>query len=332
MFSEKRKERVMPKVSIIIPSHNRAKLIGRALESVFQQTYKDYEVVVVDDASTDNTQEILASYGDKIRHFRQPQKSGSAGARNRGLQEAQGEYIAFLDSDDFWVPEKLAEQVKVLDAHKNVGIVYSKMAIINTKGERCGTKPEQKSGKNYKELLEIWGDIPTSTVLTRRECFDKAGKFDTSLITMQDIDMWLRIARHYDLYEIEDKMLSYYYRHGDQNTGSRIRIYEGLVTLFKKIFYTYEDAPKALYLRKIAMYQYTLSREYYREKFYKKSWQNAVESIKRYPLVGKLFFYKDDHLLSKLFKFVKPYGFLVVCTARVLFNGQRTGNGKDGRT
>jgi glycosyltransferase involved in cell wall biosynthesis len=311
----------MPKISIIIPAYNRAHLIPRALESVFKQTFRDYEVIVVDDASVDNTAEVMNSFSHQVKYVRQTQRSGSAGARNRGILEAKGEYIAFLDSDDFWIPEKLAEQAKILDAHKNVGIVYSKMAIIDEKGELCGTKPAQVSGKNYQELLQIWGDLPTSTVLTRRECFDKAGMFDTSLITMQDIDMWLRIARHYDLYEIEDKMLAYYCRHEEQATKSKIRVYEGLVTLFKKIFYTYDNVPKALYVKKIAMNQYTLSRVYYAEGFYQKSWKNAMEAIGRYPLVGQLFFDQNDHFLTKTFKLIKPYGFFVVCTLRMICTG-----------
>ncbi len=308
----------MPKVSVIIPTHNRGRLIGRALESVFKQTYKDYEVIVVDDGSTDNTREVLAQFGNKIKYIAQPQQ-GSAAARNRGIRESMSEYVAFLDSDDFWIPEKLATQVEILDKHKNVGIVYSKMIMINEKGEQCGMKPSSVSGKNYQELLEIWGDLPTSTVMTRKDYFNKAGLFDQSLTTMQDIDMWLRIARFCDLYEVEDKMLAYYFRHDEQITKNRIKVYEGLIRLQQKILNNYEDVPAASFVKRIAMNQYTLSRTYYNEKFYPKSLQNALAAIGRYPLVGTLFFNHDDNIFMKLFKIIKPYGFLIVCSIRNLF-------------
>lgn len=310
----------MVKVSVIIPTYNRAKYIRRALESVLAQTYQDYEIIVVDDGSMDNTREILAEFEGKIKYIVQ-KNQGSAAARNRGIQESKGEYIAFLDSDDIWIPEKLAEQVKILDTHEKIGIVYSRMPIINEKGERLGTKPAGVSGKNFKELLEVWGDLPTSTVMTRKVCFDKAGMFDTALMTMQDIDMWLRIARFYDLYEIEDKMLAHYFRHDGQITKSKIKVCEGRVKIYQKILNTFEDIPTALFIRRIAMHQYTLSKAYYNEKFYFKSFKSIIAAIKCYPFVGILFFGNNDNFLTRVFKFVKPYGFLMVCILRLCFAG-----------
>ncbi len=313
----------VPKVSVIIPTHNREKYISRALESVLGQTFRDYEIIVVDDGSTDSTPDILKSFNGRIKYVCQ-RKQGSGAARNRGIQEAKGEYIAFLDSDDYWVPEKLEEQVKVLDAHKNVGIVYARMPIVNEKGERLGTKPAGVSGRNFKELLEVWGDIPTSTVLTRRECFDRAGMFDTTLITMQDIDMWLRIARHYDLHEIENKVLAYYFRHSGQITQNRVKVYLGLVNIYTKLLNTYDDIPKELMIRRIASNQYTLSREYYFEGMYADSLKNVAGAIKRHPLVGAFFINKDDAFPTKILKLIKPYGFLAVCFLKNLSTGFKT--------
>jgi len=301
----------LPKVSVVIPTYNRAQFIVRALESVFAQTYKNYEIIVIDDGSTDDTPQVMKQFDGRLNYIRK-ENGGSASACNRGIAESKGEYIAFLDSDDYWTPEKLAEQVKVLDSQPKVGIVYSRMPIINEKGERLGTKPAGISGKNFKELLEVWGDLPTSTVMTRRACFDKAGFFDPALKTMQDIDMWLRIARFYDLYEIEGKVLAYYFRHSEQITTSRINVYEGLVKIYQKILKTFEDAPRELFVNRIAMNRYTLSREYYLEKFYYESFRNVVAVIFYKPLVGMLFFEKGDGLFKKALKLVKPYVFLVV--------------------
>lgn len=309
----------MPKVSVIIPSYNRAKLLGRAIDSVLHQTFSDYEIIVVDDGSKDNTKDVLKAYDGKIKYIYQANR-GISGARNQGIKEARGEYIAFLDSDDSWIPEKLAEQIKVLEANKNVGIVYSKLQMINDKGEHCGVKPKHKSGKNFRELIEIGGDIPTSSVMARRECFEKVGVFDESLQQMEDIDMWIRIAKNYDLYEITDKILAYYYRHDEQVTRNRMKVYEGLVGLYTKILNSYEDAPKAVLTKKIAMNQYTLSRDCYANKLYTDSWRHVVAAIARYPLVGALFFYEGDHVLSKGIKLIKPYGFLAVCALRLPFS------------
>lgn len=309
----------MPKVSVIIPSYNRAKLVGRAIDSVLKQTFSDYEIIVVDDGSQDNTKDVLSAYDRKIKYIYQSNR-GISGARNRGIKEAAGEYIAFLDSDDLWIPEKLAEQVKVLEANKKVGIVYSKLQMINDKGEHCGVKPKHKSGKNFRELIEIGGDIPTSSVMTRRECFEKVGVFDESLQQMEDIDMWIRIAKVYDLYEIADQMLAYYYRHEEQVTRNRIKVYEGLVGLYTKILNSYEDAPKTVLTKKIAMNQYTLSRACYGNKLYADSWRHVTAAIARFPLVGVLFFNEGEPILSKGIKLIKPYGFWAVCTLRLLFS------------
>jgi len=210
-----------PKVSVIIPTYNRGQFIVQALESVLSQTFHDYEIVVIDDGSKDNTREILKRFESKIRPIYQDNQ-GISKTRNRGIKESFGEYIAFLDSDDYWTSDKLAQQVKILDSKPKVGIVYGRMPIINEQGERVGMKPAGVSGKNFKELLEVWGDLPTSSIMTRRECFEKAGLFDTSLATMEDIDMWIRIARHYDLFEIEDRILAYYRRHNQQITKDMI--------------------------------------------------------------------------------------------------------------
>ncbi len=308
------------KVSIIIPTYNRAKFISRALDSVFNQTYRDFEIIVIDDGSIDNTKEILDLYKNKIKYFYQTNR-GSAAARNRGIKESSGIYIAFLDSDDYWVSEKLEEQVKTLDSHPNVGIVYSRMLIINNKGEKIGMKPAGVSGRNFKELLQVWGDLPTSTIMTRRDCFEKAGLFDTSLTTMEDIDMWIRIAKYYELYEIENKVLAYYRRHEEQITRNKVKVYEGLVKIYTKIYNTYSEAPRGLMVKRIVENQYLLAKEHYIEGHYRNAYTHALTAIMQYPLLGLLFIKKTDHWLNKLFKLIKPYGFLAISFLKCLIYG-----------
>ncbi len=300
-----------PRVSVIIPTYNRASLISQAIDSVLAQTFKDYEIIVIDDGSTDNTQEIRKKFDGRINTICQANQ-GIAQTRNQGIRQAQGSYIAFLDSDDFWTPEKLQEQVKVLDQNPRVGIVYGRMPIINEKGETIGMKPAGVSGKNLKELLELWGDIPTSTVLARKACFDQAGLFDTQLESMEDIDMWIRIAEHYDLYEIEHKVLAYYRRHGQQITQNMVKVYEGLVKIFTKIQANYPQAPPKLMLRRITENQYLLAKAFYDQGSYPNAFQHAWKAILRYPLLGSYFFKKSDHAGRKIITLMKPYGLLLL--------------------
>jgi glycosyltransferase involved in cell wall biosynthesis len=302
----------MPKVSVIIPTYNRVEYIARAIDSVLNQTYQDFEIIVIDDGSTDQTKEKLIPYKDKIKYVYQ-ENGGISEARNRGIQESTGKYLAFLDSDDWWLSEKLAEQVNILDTHPTVGIVYSRMPIINEKGETIGMKPSGVSGKNFKELIEVWGDLPTSTVMTRKECFDKTGLFDKFLPPMEDIDMWLRISRFYDLYEIEGKILACYFRHDTQVTANPIKVYEGLIKIYKKILNNYDDVPRQILLKRIVEKHYLVSRVYYNQQMYTASLKNLWKAISQDPLVGKLFFYEKDRALSKMLKIIKPYGFLGIC-------------------
>lgn len=308
----------MPKVSVIIPTYNRAALISRALDSVLTQTFKDFDIVVIDDGSVDNTKEVIKPYLDRIRYIYQT-NGGISAARNRGIQESTGQYIAFLDSDDYWAPEKLQYQVEILDRDPKVGIVYVRMPIVNEQGEVLGMKPNGISGRNFQELLRVWGDLPTSSVMTRRECFERLGLFDEHLPPMEDIDMWIRIAHDYNLHEIEGKTLAYYWRHDHQITQDLIKVYSGLVKVHDKILRTFKDIPRDLILRKLVKNQYTLSRVYYSKNKFSEAFINVSQAIGRYPAVGALFFEESDNIFKKFIKYIKPYGYYCLCLMKKCF-------------
>jgi glycosyltransferase involved in cell wall biosynthesis len=200
----------MPKVSVIIPTYQSVKFVREAIDSVLAQTYRDYEVIVVDGGSTDGTIEVLSSYGNSIRVIRQNGK-GISNARNNGVLASNGEYIAFMDSDDLWVPNKLEVQCKFLESKSNiVGLIYSDALFFeeekNGKLERQSRMEKLYRGKVIKHLLET-NFIPASTVTMRKSCFEKVGYFDESLEVCEDIDMWIRIAESFEV-DYQDLVLA----------------------------------------------------------------------------------------------------------------------------
>jgi hypothetical protein len=148
--------------------------------------------------------------------------------------------------------------------------------------------------------------------MTRRECFDRVGVFDDELPPMEDIDMWIRIAHHYDLYEVEGKTLAYYWRHDHQITQNQIKVYSGLVKIHAKILRIFKDAPKELITKKLVSNQYILSRLYFEKKMYTQAFEQVSDAFKRFPLLGIIFIEPKDGILTKVSKFIKPYVYLII--------------------
>jgi glycosyltransferase involved in cell wall biosynthesis len=186
-----------PRVSVVIPSYNTASLITNCLDSVFAQTFRDFEAIVVNDGSPDTPQleEVLRPYQDKIVYIRQQNKR-VAGARNTAIRQAQGEFLAFLDSDDSWLPDHLASQMALFDNDPSLDIVYSNAALISesTRPRTFMEKCPSVGPANFESLAVERCHIPISTVVTRKTALIKAGLFDESLVRCDDYDMWLRAA------------------------------------------------------------------------------------------------------------------------------------------
>lgn len=192
-----------PKISVIIPTYNRVHFLQEAIESVFRQTFQDYEIIVIDDGSSDNTKEMISKLGHKIRYFYQDNR-GRSSARNHGIQMARGEYIAFLDSDDVFLPEKNAIQVKALDDNPEYGIVYSHALTMDEKGNPLGMSWQGNlSGWIYPMNLFIKNClITTPTVMVRANVLKHIGGFDENMHMCEDLDLWRRIARLYPVLHI----------------------------------------------------------------------------------------------------------------------------------
>lgn len=188
-------------VSVVIPTYNREKVLGRAIHSVLNQTFEDIELIVVDDCSIDGTKELVDGFEDsRVVYIRHETNQGGAAARNTGISAARGEFIAFQDSDAEWMLDKLETQMKVIftgEAEENV--VYT--AFLWVKDNKASYIPEderaQREGDILRQLLKR-NFVDTATVVVRKRCFEKVGLFDESLPRYQDWDLFIRLAQHYD--------------------------------------------------------------------------------------------------------------------------------------
>jgi glycosyltransferase involved in cell wall biosynthesis len=184
----------MAKVSVIIPAYNGERYIQQAIDSVLRQTYRDRELIVVDDGSTDNTCKILKSYGKQLNWIAQ-ENQGVAASRNTGLELAQGEYIAFLDQDDVFLPDKLAFQIPLLEQEPSLGLVSSGWQIVNATGNIvAAVQPWQKLTNLDLVGLIVWKPVFLGAMVFRRGWLDRVGGFDILLEQTPDVDLVLRLA------------------------------------------------------------------------------------------------------------------------------------------
>ena len=240
----------MPKVSIIIPAYNRADMILTALKSVLAQTYPDWEAIIVDDGSSDNTREVVAVVKDaRVRYIYQ-ENMGLPGARNTGIRASSGEYVAFLDSDDAFLPEKLMLQVPVLDDDPQIGLVAGGFVEVDM---------------NMRPLHEIrpWVKNPTldlldwvrtcsfcvGSPLVRRSWLDKAGLFDENMRFVEDWDLWLRLASMGCRMQWLKEPVYLYRMHASSMVRQAVMMKNGMIAMFDKFFARPDLPPEAAALR-----------------------------------------------------------------------------------
>jgi glycosyltransferase involved in cell wall biosynthesis len=186
-------------VAVVIPCYNSASCLARALDSVFAQTYQDYRIYVIDDGSTDDTEAVLRAYADRVVCVRQAH-AGQGAARNHGIRLSNSAYVAFLDADDEWLPNKLERSVEILLQDSHVGLVYSDCTtsgngpFAGSHFARIGTPA---SGRVFVHLLDNC-NVFTPTAVVRRECLEDVGPFNESLAVGEDLNLWLRIAARWE--------------------------------------------------------------------------------------------------------------------------------------
>ena len=202
--------KTQPHVSIIIPTHNRASLLTGAIESVLAQTYADFDVIVVDDGSTDNTADVMSRIrDDRLTYHRLTEHGGAANARNVGIEKTHGSLLAFQDSDDAWAPDKLERQIKALASAANHAAVCVCSIERNLFGRMDEVRWKKGEMTSEETTAQIAGGVgyATPALLIRREALDRVGGFDTRLPRLQDYELTLRIARHYNFVMMDEVLL-----------------------------------------------------------------------------------------------------------------------------
>lgn len=227
----------MPKVSVVIPSYNRANMVGAAIQSVLEQTYTDLEVIVVDDGSSDNTREVVKAFTDsRIRYIYQENKK-LPGARNTGIEVSQGNYVAFLDSDDFFLPEKLARQIAAIECDPKIGLIASGWQEVDE--QRTPLRTLRPWLFSPELTLNNWlysCPFTPSAVLARRDWLTKVGMFDPEQYFVEDWDLWLRLVYAGCRMAWEPAVVSLRTIHGGNMVHNAERMNAGLLRVFDKFF------------------------------------------------------------------------------------------------
>ncbi|MGL1832976.1 glycosyltransferase [Rhodocyclaceae bacterium SMB388] len=287
---------------MIMPSYNTAPYIREAIESVLGQNYPSLELLVIDDGSTDDTPDIVRSYGERVRFFSQ-QNQGAGAARNLGLREARGDFIAFLDSDDIWLPGKLSAQVAYLTINPDIGVVYSRWRPWRPEQDghfRMPTLPEQpnapgfiasQSGWLYNRLL-LGSILHTITVMMRRSVIDQIGPFDTQFKRGQDYDYWLRASRIAPIHKL-DAVHALYRLHGEgcikkwpKDNYEKIVLEKALNT-WGNTGHDGEITPRSVIRRRIADICFDFGYHHYWEGDPRIALGSFADTIRRHPLKVK---------------------------------------------
>ncbi|MER3491208.1 MAG: glycosyl transferase family A [Mastigocladus sp. ERB_26_2] len=274
----------MTKVSVVIPAYNAMTYLPETLESVLRQTFADFEVLIINDGSSDKIVEWAAGIVDpRVKLISQPNQGVSV-ARNTGIAQAQGEYIAFLDADDLWEPTKLEKQVRCLENNPAAGLVYTWTALIDQSGNPMGTLWVSDIEGNVWEQIVVKDMISNgSSPMVRRSCFKTVGVFDPQIRGVEDREMWIRIAACHPFAVVKEP-LTLYRRHPGNMTSNRQMIITELRKVFEKAF---ESAPlELLYLRNQSYGWMNLFAAWgciEDEKNYKKAMHYRQQAVLHYP-------------------------------------------------
>lgn len=285
---------VSPRVSVIIPTFNRRDYLPIALDSVLAQTYTDYEIIVIDDGSNDDTRGVLAPYEKNIRYFYQENR-GIAAARNRGIEESRGAYIALLDSDDYWLPPKLERQVHGLEENPQWGMIATRCSSISPDGRFRRHNRPGRSGWVLTDLFKS-NFIRTSSAVITRACLEQVGLFDITLPECEEYDLWLRIAHRYPIGFINEPLTVYTDNPCGVSTDSLAGRHVRIRVLEKE--YLREAIPPALYRSRLSRNYHYLGRHYVRRGERGEGIKYLRQALRLNPLdLKNLFYYTLNRLV-----------------------------------
>ena len=281
-------------VSVIITTYNDIEYLKEAIESVLSQTYKNYEIIVVDDGSAVDPEPLLGDYLPFITYIRK-KNGGVSSARNVGIMASRGEYLAFLDSDDLWLPEKLQVQIDHFNKFPNLGLVYTDTCSFDERGLLSKSKFHNNTiydgpydGMVFERLFS-YNFVPFSSIVIRRCCFekDKVGGFDEIRrdIIQDDFDFLLRLARYYPFGYV-DRVLMKYHIHGNNLTSNFEKLYARDFATIDKIITTFPELhlKNAGFVKKgIGRFQFNFGLEYFELNSIKQARRCFISSILSYP-------------------------------------------------
>ena len=310
-----------PTVSVVIPTYNRAHLIGRTIQSVLNQTYHDFEVIIVDDGSTDNTEEVVRSFKDpRICYIRHKENRGAPFARNYGAKIANGEYISLLDSDDYYLPNKLTVQIDAFKSDSDAGLVYS-----NVLEERSNTKRRIKydpktfeSGYLFEKIVSKSVHCRLPTWLIRREFFISIGGFDEKLPRLQDRDFIVRFSYRYKLLGVPEPVAVVVFHKGTRVSGASAKVNEYACNrVLYKISRLVEEGNHSpdLIKQMTSLYNSVIAKSYLKEGNFSKARYYFLKALSSNPLNYKVYPYlissinKNLYCLMKKAKSISTKGF-----------------------
>jgi glycosyltransferase involved in cell wall biosynthesis len=290
------------KVSVVIPTYNCVQFVTEAIDSVLNQTFKDFEILVVDDGSKDETREVLTEkYGTSIQYLYK-ENGGVSSARNFGIEKAKGKYIAFLDADDVWMPEKLEKQASALEGNPEIKACYSSFFLCDEKLNPGKINLSERKANALTDLLLIGNVVATpSTVIAEKGLFQQVGGFDHELSQCADWEMWIRLATKTEFIYINEPLLRY--RQHDSNMSKNAALLEKDSVLLIEKGFALPNLPIDLKEKKneaLARIYMVLAGTYFHSKLYKDFIRCAWKSINKD-------FTQTGYLLKFPFRrFIKP--------------------------
>lgn len=250
----------MSDISIVIPVYNQGNYLQKTIDSVLNQTFKNWDCIIVNDGSTDNTEGIVKEYLDKDKRLKYiyQKNHGPSTARNNGIEHSTGRYIAFLDADDLWEPEMLEQTHDFLEKNQGISVVCTAWDFIDEAGKIASRKMCPFSCQDYSEGLMLRNLFPIHTLLLRREIFTSCGIFDTNLISMEDWDMWFRAVHNGFKFHPINRLLAHYRLHSKSASVNVKRMTDYTFTVIEKFFNEYLNSEMVWKKPYIEIFQYLL--------------------------------------------------------------------------